>query len=68
MKIKILLAAIFLCGVTAGYDQWRHITAEEDTFVRTVEAKVNKFCCLRPIKCRGSGTSKLKRINFSGMS
>jgi len=64
MKSKILLLAIFLFGGTAGYGQWRPVTAEEEKFVQTVEAKVNKILLATAHKMPGKWDIKIETDQF----
>lgn len=64
MKSQILFLTIFCFGVTTGYGQWRHITAEEDTFVRAVEAKVNKILLAAAHKMPGKWDIKIETDQY----
>lgn len=63
MKNKILLAAL-LFGATAGYGQWRPITAEEEKFVQAVEARVNKILLDAAHKMPGKWEVMIKTDQF----
>ena len=64
MKAKIWFAAFFLFGVAVGNAQWRPLTAEEEKFVQTVEAKVHKILSSAANKMPGKWEIKIETDQF----
>jgi hypothetical protein len=64
MKSKISLLAIFLFGATAGYGQWRPVTAEEEAFLQPVEVKVKKILSTAAHKIPGKWGIKIETDQF----